>query len=95
MTFHESLEGTIGWGAWFVEGLFNEGELGESCECGLNDAGVFFGFEAAGAVEESAAGAKGVGGGEEELGLEGGEFAEFCGIESPAGFRASVEDAGI
>jgi hypothetical protein len=57
-----------------VEDLADQFEVWEQVEGGLNHARIFFWLEAAGAVEQSSARAKVLGGRDQKSGLESGEF---------------------
>jgi len=86
-----------------VDGVADGGEvaLGVEAEGGValeelaDEFAIFFGFEAAGAVVEGAAGADAAGGGIEEGELGAGEAGDFGGAEAPAEFDAAAEDAGV
>lgn len=57
-----------------MEDLADQFEVWEQVEGGLNHARIFFWLEAAGAVEQSSARAKVLGGRDQKSGLESGEF---------------------
>ena len=88
-------------GAVDVVGEGEEGLLGLAVESGvaveeLSDGLlVFFRFEAAGGVEEGAAGPEVMGGGFEQAELLGGQAVDFLGLQAPAEVEAASDDAGV
>ena len=72
-----------------------EVEFGMGGEEFLDKGLVFFGFEAAGAVEDRAGGFEAAGGLFEEVELGGGEAWDIGFLEAPAEIDAAAEDAGV
>lgn len=72
-----------------------EAEIGVSGEEFLDELLVFFGFEAAGAVEDCAVGFEAAGGLFEEVELSGGEAWDVGFLQAPAEINAAAEDASV
>ena len=89
-------EGAVG---DFIEGeefavgfQFEPGGVGEEF---ADDGFVFFGFEAAGAVNQCAAGFESGGGFVQKIELGGAEAVKFFGANAPAEVHAAAHDAGV
>jgi hypothetical protein len=72
-----------------------EFEFGMGVEEFADDVLVFFRFEAAGAVEECAAGFQQGSGLVQQVELSGSEAIQFFGADAPAEFDATAHDAGV
>lgn len=94
-TREEGLVAAVGVGGGEVFVLGEEGPVGVVVEEGADDGLVFFGFDAAGGVDEASAGEELPGGGVENSRLDAGEILEVFGLDAPTGFGTLAEDAGV
>src|SRR5262249_26675549 len=85
--------GGVGEGEEFALGF--EAEAGGCVEEFLDDVLIFFGFEAAGAIDQRAAGFKTCGGLAQEVELGGAEAVDFFRADAPAEVDTAAHDAGV
>ena|SRR6266850_5403684 len=75
--------------------LLFQGEVGMRFAEGMDDCFVFFGFEAAGAVDQDSTGLYFAGGNVEKVELDFCQTGDFGGLDAPAEIDPAAHHAGV